>query len=56
MTPICADCPAKSAIVTGPEMCFQETWPISIFASIFMLNTEISTVFATALPTLAAAP
>ena len=44
--PICADWPAKSAIVTGPDRCFHDTSPISIRPSIFRLKIEMSQVLA----------
>src|SRR2546422_2253129 len=48
--PICADWPAKSAIVTGPDRFLQDTSPSSILPSMRRLKSAISAVFGSALP------
>src|SRR2546422_11159916 len=48
--PICADWPAKSAIVTGPDRFLQDTSPSSILPSMRRLKSAISAVFASGLP------
>src|SRR5438034_7768204 len=54
--PICADWPAKSAIVTGPDRFLQDTSPSSILPSMRRLKSAISAVLASALPRLSSGP
>jgi len=54
--PSWADWPAKSAMVTGPDRFFQDTWPSTILPSMRRLNTEMSQVLATARRRLSTAP